>query len=372
MRRSCFIMELMTKNHHWRFIWWLLLVGGVVFTAAYYLALLSKSPTILLQSTLSPSPTPVVATVLPDKNQPTVTHESSASPSILTTGDVMLGRSVNYLGHKYQDYGWSLAKIAPFLQQFSYVVANLENPIIKDCPLTNEGMIFCSSEPSAAALKKAHFNLLTLANNHINNYGESGVEQTKQLLRQNGLDFVVEKELLIKDFAHQRIGFLAFDDTVTTLDEEEFFAQVAAAAAKVDVLFVSLHFGIEYQYQPTARQKQLAQGAIVAGADVILGNHSHWFGPLEFYQHGVIIYSHGNFVFDQMWSEQTKQGLAIAWYFNQEAKLTQIKVYPIYISNYGLANLATDEAVGEQILNKFIQVSALHASASAGVITLDL
>lgn len=364
-------MKLMAKINHWWLCFLLSFLLAIIFTLVFCLLLLANQSPISPKQTSSSTAPPAVTTASDAGKQATIKQES-ALLSILTTGDVMLGRSVNYLGNKYQDYGWSLAKVSPFLQQFSYVVANLENPIIKDCPLTNEGMIFCSSEPSAAALKKAHFNLLTLANNHINNYGESGVEQTKQLLRQNGLDFAVEKELLIKDFAHQRIGFLAFDDTVTTLDEEEFFAQVAAAAAQVDVLFVSLHFGIEYQYQPTARQKQLAQGAIVAGADVILGNHSHWFGPLEFYQHGVIIYSHGNFVFDQMWSEQTKQGLAIAWYFNQEAKLTQIKVYPIYISNYGLANLATDEAVGEQILNKFIQVSALSASASAGVITLDL
>ena len=140
-------MKLMAKINHWWLCFLLSFLLAIIFTLVFCLLLLANQSPISPKQTSSSTAPPAVTTASDAGKQATIKQES-ALLSILTTGDVMLGRSVNYLGNKYQDYGWSLAKVSPFLQQFSYVVANLENPIIKDCPLTNEGMIFCSSEPS--------------------------------------------------------------------------------------------------------------------------------------------------------------------------------------------------------------------------------
>jgi poly-gamma-glutamate synthesis protein (capsule biosynthesis protein) len=274
---------------------------------------------------------------------------------ILSTGDLMLGRSVNYKGAKGNDFGWSFQQVRGFLTKADYVVANLENPIITDCPLTNEGMVFCADEKAGEALKKSGINLLTLANNHILNYGQRGQEQTKQILTENGLDSLAEGESLTKVLAGKTFGFLAFDDVSNNLVIEEVATRVAKTSMEVDHLLVAVHFGNEYRYTPTQRQVELARAIIDAGARAVLGNHSHWLGAVELYQRGAIIYSHGNFVFDQMWSEETKEGILVSWEFGAKS-LQQIMIYPVYITDYGKVNLAVG-AKASKILKQVQKIS---------------
>jgi poly-gamma-glutamate synthesis protein (capsule biosynthesis protein) len=276
---------------------------------------------------------------------------------ILSTGDMMLGRSVNYLGVKNGDLSWSYKQMSSFLKEFDYVVGNLENPIIENCPLTNEGMIFCADKRAGEALKTSGINLLTLANNHIFNYGVSGQEQTQKILTSSGLDALAEGEFLTKVVAGKTFGWLAFDDVSKTLKLEEVKRQVTSASKKVNHLLVAIHFGSEYRYLPTPRQEELAKTIIDAGARVVLGNHSHWLGAVELYGGGVIIYSHGNFVFDQMWSEETKEGMVASLEFDVR-NLRQIVIYPVYITDYGRVNLATSTKA-TKILEQVKEISGL-------------
>jgi poly-gamma-glutamate synthesis protein (capsule biosynthesis protein) len=79
---------------------------------------------------------------------------------------------------------------------------------------------------------------------------------------------------------------------------------------------------------------------------------------VEFYGDGAIIYAHGNFVFDQMWSEETRQGVVAGWTFDRE-KLRRVEIYPIYITDYGKANWVQGTAKGEQILQKMREISGV-------------
>jgi poly-gamma-glutamate synthesis protein (capsule biosynthesis protein) len=97
---------------------------------------------------------------------------------------------------------------------------------------------------------------------------------------------------------------------------------------------VSFHWGVEYVTEPTQRQIDLAHLAIDAGADIILGNHPHWVQPVEIYKDKCIIYAHGNFVFDQEWSEETKRGV-VGRYTFYEGKLVDVEYLPIRIVDYG-------------------------------------
>ncbi len=279
-------------------------------------------------------------------------QQTAAAPletNLLSTGDLMLGRSVNYLGAKKADFAWSLKNVRAFLKNFDLTIANLETPIIKNCPLTNEGMIFCADEKSGQALKNAEIELVTLANNHLSNYGETGRQETKAILQTAGIMNVSENEFLEKEIKGEKFGFLAFDDVSAKIEETNFSQLIKEKSQLVDHLIVALHFGVEYNYQPTDRQKKLAKMAIDSGAEIILGNHSHWVGPIEIYKNGVIIYSHGNFVFDQMWAEETRSGIVAAWQFSNK-KLAQITISPIWITDYGLANFAEGEKA-----NKILQ-----------------
>jgi len=281
---------------------------------------------------------------------------SAAPVTILTVGDVMLGRSVNTIGHKRRDFGWSLRDVDDHLADFDYVIANLETPITYECPLTDEGMIFCAHASSSAALADSQIDLVTLANNHIYNYGREGYRQTRSLLRSAGQDFVGSDELFTFVLGNVKFGVIAHDDVSFPLDTQKWAAYVASSSAQVDHLLVALHFGEEYRYQPTARQRALAHASIDAGASLVIGNHSHWLGTVEKYGDGAIIYSHGNFVFDQEWSLETKSGLAAAWTFSG-AKLQKVAIYPVFITNYGLAHWAEGSADGKRILNTFLEES---------------
>ncbi len=266
--------------------------------------------------------------------------------TLLSTGDVMVGRSVNYKGASKNDFDWALRQMKSFLRQFDLTIVNLETPVIENCALTNEGMIFCADKKVAPALKEAGIEMATLANNHIYNQGKSGLQETKQWLQEAGILDVAEGEWREKNIRGEKFGVLAFDDVSQSIDETNFSQIIKEKSQTVDHLLVALHFGREYNYQPTERQKKLAHLAIDNGAEIILGNHSHWLGPIEKYQNGVIVYSHGNFVFDQMWSDETRTGMAIAWNFT-EGKLTALEITPIWITEYGLANIASEQKATE-------------------------
>ena len=76
-------------------------------------------------------------------------------------------------------------------------------------------------------------------------------------------------------------------------------------------MIVFPHWGTEYDPTPFAGQRELAQAAIDAGADMVIGNHAHWAGAMEVYKGKPIWYALGNFVFDQTWSEPTMEGITL-------------------------------------------------------------
>src|SRR5436309_2476431 len=80
---------------------------------------------------------------------------------------------------------------------------------------------------------------------------------------------------------------------------EQVAADIRAARAKADVVIPFMHWGEEYLLEPIARQRALAHAMIDAGAEVVLGNHPHVTEGTEIYKGKLIVYSLGNFVFDE-------------------------------------------------------------------------
>ena len=103
------------------------------------------------------------------------------------------------------------------------------------------------------------------------------------------------------------------------------------AAGHVVIPF--FHWGTEYVYDPNEEQRYFAQVAIDSGAAVVMGSHPHWVQAVETYKGRPIIYSLGNFVFDQEWSLETKQGM-IAHIWMQGDKPLKIDIVPILIEDY--------------------------------------
>src|SRR5690606_2415251 len=115
------------------------------------------------------------------------------------------------------------------------------------------------------------------------------------------------------------------------------------AAMISDMVIVSVHWGVEYKAKPNQRQILLGRAMIDAGADVVLGHHPHWTQTVEEYQDGVIIYSLGNFIFDQMWSEETRRGDVVEFKLDKTGVLGY-QVKPIKIYDYGQPRWITGQS----------------------------
>ncbi|MBQ6450151.1 CapA family protein [bacterium] len=338
----------------------LLTMGAISWLVVETLPPTEKLKNIDHRESITVDTSPVIPQAQPLANENTMATQSATPWTLLSTGDMMLGRSVNSIGARKKDFSWSLREVNPYLANFDLVVANLETPITDPCPVTDEGMIFCADASAAAALAASNIDIVTLANNHVYNHGPDGYRQTQDLLAGAGELYVNDTDILTFTREGITYGLLAYDDVTYPIDLDDWRNMITHAASQVDVLIVALHFGIEYVYTPTNRQITLAHAAIDSGAILILGNHSHWLGSVEKYHGGAIIYSHGNFVFDQEWSNETKAGLAAAWHW-QGRELVGVDIYPIHITNYGLSHWAAGTTVGEQILDVFQRESSSGA-----------
>ena len=253
--------------------------------------------------------------------------------TLIAVGDVMLGRSVNAKIRSLNNFIYPFLKTASFLKSADLTFINLEAPFYDHCPTINEGMKFCADPRAVEGLVFAEIDIVNLANNHIRNYGTEGVALTQSLLRQSKIDFLsFEENFLVKVIQGTRLGFLGFDLT-SGYQEKKVITQVKEEKAKVNILIVSFHWGQEYAQEPSPSQVKLAHQAVEAGADLIIGHHPHIIQRVEDYQGAKIVYSLGNFVFDQAWSEETKKGLVGLFTF-QNKKLIKSKFKKIYIQDF--------------------------------------
>lgn len=266
--------------------------------------------------------------------------------SLIATGDIMLGRYCNVQMLNKKDWKYLFSKTASFTSNADITFGNLEAPFVENCPTTETGMIFCARPESIEGLKFAGFDVLSLANNHILNHGQKGLDQTKNLLEKNNI-LPSQNEITIYRYNDLRFGFLSFD-LVTyppprlavsgEAGQTSLISQITQITPTVDVLIVSLHWGNEYQKQPTKSQIDLAHQIIDSGAKIVIGHHPHVAQPEEKYNNGLIFYSLGNFIFDQPWSEETKKS-QLAKIIFEGKNIKSYEIVPIYIENYCLPAL---------------------------------
>jgi poly-gamma-glutamate synthesis protein (capsule biosynthesis protein) len=265
-----------------------------------------------------------------------VFNSSQATPvketNIILTGDVMLGRGVMIQSLGTNDPAYPFRKVADRLNQADIVFSNLENPIIVNCPPSDSGFIFCADPKMVGGLKFAGVNVVSLANNHILNYGEEGKAETEKILSGNGIKWVGDGNLEIIEKNGTKFGFLGFN-FVDKLPKDSDFQLITDSKNKVDVLIVMTHWGVEYTSEPTGIQNLIANNLINAGADVISGSHPHWVQPVDYINGKPVFYSLGNFIFDQPWSEETKNGLAVQLTY-QNDKLINIGKLTVYMKNF--------------------------------------
>jgi len=262
-----------------------------------------------------------------------ITEDQDDTFSIVFTGDVMLGRSVNTRIKKYADPTWPFKNIFTTLSNADLSVINLESPFVSDCPPTDTGMIFCSDPENIFGLVYAGVDYASLANNHIENYGQKGIDETVLLLKNNGIIPTGLGKPVFNTVKNIKYAILSFTD-FPEMDKNEMVRQISESTASADLIITTFHWGVEYQGSPSPRQVSLAHLAIASGSDIVVGHHPHWTQAEEIFQGKPIYYSLGNLIFDQMWSEETRLGNILKVTF-QGDKLIKKELIPIKIFDYG-------------------------------------
>lgn len=209
-------------------------------------------------------------------------------------------------------------------------IVNLEAPIDPRCdPIEKSGPAKESAADTAAVLRRAGFDAVTLANNHVMDYGEQGLRRTLRECDREGIatcgaggDRAAAMEPIRVDLdgtsvavfsvCEQEFG-IADDDSAGTAWSSHPTARnkVAEEAERSDVVVVVAHGGVEYvPFPPPQRQTQL-RGFVEAGADLVVGHHPHVPQGWEVHHGAPIFYSLGNFLFEQPDRPKTSWGLTL-------------------------------------------------------------
>lgn len=251
---------------------------------------------------------------------------------VILTGDVMLGRTVMTKSLDLYDPVYPFRKVASELTNADIVFINLENPIVDDCPRIYKGFKFCATPKMVEGLTASGVDVVTLANNHSGNFGQDGIEETVKTLESRGILITGLGKLSTMTVNEVEFGFLGFD-FVSGEPKVTDFELVSSSNDKVDVLIVGVHWGNEYTEKASSIQREWAERLVEAGADVVVGHHPHWVQEKENINGKAVYYSLGNFVFDQMWSEKTREGTVVQLTYGN-GELIGERVINTYMENW--------------------------------------
>ncbi|RJR15313.1 CapA family protein [Candidatus Microgenomates bacterium] len=365
---------------------------------------------------------------------PSIPPTPSAAPSpfpwtLLITGDIIPARVVNQKMVAKNDFMWPLSEIAPILQDADVTLIDLEAPLLTNCPITNEGFTFCGDAHFAESLATVGVDVANVANNHTLNYGWDGIVETQEHLggvgivttgfsaiptptvipglTRNPIDedlpqghfplrgvarvrkddnvFECKQDRYCSSFTTKTVqgvslGFLGYNAVGQTVDHNVVKAQIEKANTLVDLLIVSVHWGREYTRTPKSDGAYVEDPVTLGhlfidlGADIVVGNHPHWYQGIEWYAPLVteqslpageagrsatakpIFYALGNTVFDQEWSVETRRGYLAKLFFDGSALIKEkLEIIPIGIRDYGQAYAlegAEKEAIVEFVIKE--------------------
>ncbi len=295
---------------------------------------------------------------------------SAAPPevTVLVSGDVTLG-------YHYEEYvdeqvkkgkprdemlAWGFANVRALTTKADLFVVNLECPFTERGEKIAKNFNFRARPELVAALVAGGVDVVSLANNHLIDYGPEGLFDTLNTLDTHAITHfgagrtlsearvpaVVEKKgvtiaflgyFFLGDRNIEPAEVIAtetqpgvaghFSDTAALKVMIE--ADIRAAKQKADHVIPFFHWGRETRGQPEPYQIEVAHWAIEAGASAVLGSHPHVLQGIELYRGAPIVYSLGNFVFGGNWDPKDKKTALVELRVTKTA-LKSIKVIPAY------------------------------------------
>lgn len=252
------------------------------------------------------------------------------SVTLLFGGDAMFDRYIRQISEK-KGYAHVLSGVRELMQSSDCAVLNMEGPITQNVSISQyseigspENYVFTFEPRTLSVLQEHNVCLVNIGNNHINNFGREGIEETKKEFVEKGLSYIGdtgdenEKRYAIKNINGVDLGFVnynafaknAFENTISDIEK------VRDAS---DFVILYTHWGEEYEKFSRVREQELAHAFVDVGADLIIGSHPHVVQNAEVYKGKMIYYSLGNFVFDQYFSLETTRGLAVSATFDKKS-----------------------------------------------------
>jgi len=291
---------------------------------------------------------------------------SRTEKTFLFVGDMMFDRGVESLSMMNNNFNYPFEKINAFFKNIDFIIGNLEGPIVENpVYVSDRSMNFSFNKKIAEVLKDNNFNLVSLANNHTMNMKKQGLEETREFLTSNSIDFAGHPFTcsIIDIYSNDNFVLYAVNTTYPFNCSDEEIVDNIETIPEDKFLIVMPHWGQEYSHIPSSRQVELAHKMIDAGADLIIGGHPHVIQSIEKYNNKIIFYSLGNFIFDQYFSQETQQGLLVGLQkyedkltynlFLTESKLSQPELKEGSDLFEWLASISS-ENIRQEIINKRI------------------
>lgn len=268
------------------------------------------------------------------QSEPAKPKPVSIKANTLFLGNVYWGRYIN---------DWSMASPLKTAYPFSRLnefnresydawIAGLECPTVagfKQTSAEEDTTLSFNCSPDYLPEAAKWFTAFTLANNHTDNREAAGFEETKEQLDKNGIQYFGHYDPYLKEDACEVIALpvtVTYDNEKTDkqkipvamcgfhgvfkIPPAETIAQIQQYADLMPVIAMP-HMGAEYQAAPDALKTNTYRAMIDAGADMVLGDHPHWIQSTEAYKGKLIVYSMGNFIFDQQGSTELTRSAGI-------------------------------------------------------------
>lgn len=236
--------------------------------------------------------------------------DGSVIVTISATGDVTIGGDTRKSGKSIFDkqldkepsgLDFPMENVASLFAQDDMTIVNFEGTLTNTKSATKNTYSFAAPPEYVQVLTSGNIEAVSLENNHVMDHGETGYADTCQTLLSNGIAYSghLGSAIYTTDTGVS-IGMLSyqtFNGKYPAIYDAIEGDIAALRSAGCQLVIVSYHWGEEKDYLPNERQVPLGRATIDAGADLVIGHHSHRMNPIEEYNGKYICYSLGNFSF---------------------------------------------------------------------------
>jgi len=315
---------------------------------------------------------PVFIPTLTPTEQPLVTHAPEAPYiTLLFTGVIVPARCVQSAIDARGDANYVYDEVRESISTADLSVGTLNTTLSDLSTHTGciETYVLVSDSRSAVAAASAGFDVMSVATNHIkncagascgDNYNRAFFDTLDNLRANNilpvgaGMNMEEAMQPVVVEVQGIRFGFVSLgmvepmafagEDSpgIAELTDENLRDAIEAARQVSDVVIAMPHWGPEDSTDPNSHQLHFAQVAVEAGADVVVGNHTHVVQAIQQVDGIDVFYGLGNFIFDQTWDLAHQQGVMLRLHF-YGTDYTGYDLIPTHVDGDGTVHVAGED-----------------------------